>query len=119
MNDRLAYILAVCLVSQIAMTAPQVYSAPSVVTLLQQEEPAYAKWGKLAVEKVKERYPDYKVVDYLHIGREEGEEDNQATEKFKLWLRDDGECEFGVFINITFDLKTEEVIEITYEKTDR
>ncbi|WP_249414131.1 DUF3889 domain-containing protein [Alteribacter keqinensis] len=83
----------------------------------QQEEPAYAKWGKLAVEKVKERYPEAKVVDYLHMGREELGE-GKASEKFKLWLRGE-EREFGVFVTITFEEDSDEVIVIEYEETDR
>ncbi|PYZ97017.1 hypothetical protein CR205_13455 [Alteribacter lacisalsi] len=83
----------------------------------QQEEPAYAKWGKLAVEKVKERYPEDKVVDYLHVGREELGE-GKASEKFKLWLRGE-DREFGVFVTITFEKATDEVIDIQYEETDR
>ncbi|WP_171051857.1 DUF3889 domain-containing protein [Alteribacter natronophilus] len=83
----------------------------------QQEEPDYAKWGKLAVEKVRERYPEAKVVDYLHVGREELGE-GKASETFKLWLRGE-EREFGVIVTITFEKATDDVIEIEYEETDR
>ncbi|WP_026691218.1 DUF3889 domain-containing protein [Alteribacter aurantiacus] len=83
----------------------------------QLEEPEYARWGKLAVEKVKERYPDVKVVDYLHVGRKEIDEDT-ASETFKLWMRGD-DREFGVFVTITFEKETDEVLEISYEETDR
>lgn len=78
--------------------------------------PAYAKWGRIAMQKVKEKYEKANVIDYLHIGREIGEK--VSTEKFKLWLRE-GEREFGVFVNIIFNNDTEEIIDIQFEETDR
>lgn len=78
---------------------------------------AYAKWGRLAMEKVKEKYPEAKIIDYLHLGREEG---NQTSiEKFKLWLKAKDGREFGVFVNITFNKQTEEVVEIQLEESDQ
>lgn len=85
-------------------------------TLAQELEPAYAKWGRLAMKKVMEKYEKANILDYLHIGREIGE--NVSTEKFKLWLRE-GNREFGVYLNITFDNDTEEIVQIQYEETDR
>ncbi|GIN72878.1 hypothetical protein J14TS2_33530 [Bacillus sp. J14TS2] len=81
-----------------------------------ENEPSYAKWGKLAMEKTKEKYPQADIVDYLHVGREIASK--YSTEKFKLWLKSDDK-EFGVFVNIKFDNKTEEIINITYRKTNR
>lgn len=89
--------------------------ATSIPSLLE-EMPAYAKWGKIAMQATKEKYPNTAIVDYLHIGREITNE--KATEKFKLWLRGP-EKEFGVFIDIQFNPETEEIIEITFEETDR
>lgn len=83
---------------------------------VQQTAPAYAKWGKIAMEKVKEKYPAAKIVDYLHIGRVVGH--NTSTEKFKLWLRE-GNREFGVFVDITFNQQTEKIIDIQLKETDR
>lgn len=84
----------------------------------QNPPPKYAKWGQLAVKETKNRYPDICIIDYLHLGREVGSE--QSTEKFKLWLQ---ACpstrEFGVFIDITFNNETEEIIEIRFQETDR
>ncbi|MFX3623504.1 MAG: DUF3889 domain-containing protein [Ectobacillus sp.] len=79
------------------------------------QEPAYAKWGKLAVIKTKEKYPKAHIVDYLHIGRE-NKPNNVAIERFKLWLRE-GDKEYGVFIDITFNTKTETVLRITFKET--
>lgn len=80
----------------------------------QKPEPPYAKWGQLAMKKTKAKYPDANIIDYLHIGRIEN--DSLVTEKFKLWLRQNNK-EFGVYIDITFDPKTDEVKRINYKKT--
>ncbi|KPL60211.1 DUF3889 domain-containing protein [Rossellomorea vietnamensis] len=82
----------------------------------QQEIPSYAKWGSLAVRKTKERYPDAAIVDYLHIGKEYGTK--ISTEKFKLWLRQDGK-EFGVFIDIQFETDSEKLLDIKFRETNR
>jgi Protein of unknown function (DUF3889) len=82
----------------------------------QQEIPSYAKWGSLAVKKTKEKYPDAAIVDYLHIGKENGSK--VSTEKFKLWLKRGGK-EFGVFVDIQFESDTEKLIDIKFTETDR
>lgn len=81
-----------------------------------QQEPAYAKWGELAVKETKQKYPNANIVDYLHIGSET--KDDTTIEKFKLWLKDDRH-EFGVFVDITFTTKTGNVIKIDFQETDR
>lgn len=77
--------------------------------------PAYAKWGLLAVKKTNEKYPHAQIIDYLHQGRED--HPDHTVEKFKLWLKGE-EREFGVFVDITFNVQTEEVLEITFTETD-
>jgi len=78
--------------------------------------PPYAKWGTLAMENTKDRYPNAKIIDYLHIGRITGTD--FSTEKFKLWLKDNHR-EFGVFVDIQFNNQTEKVMKVTYKETDR
>lgn len=78
--------------------------------------PPYAKWGTLAMEKTKERYPNANILDYLHMGRVPGIPN--TTEKFKLWLKENNK-EFGVFVEIQFDTRTEKVIKITFKETAR
>ncbi|MCM3600028.1 YqzG/YhdC family protein [Robertmurraya korlensis] len=82
----------------------------------QQQGPPYAKWGQIAMKKTKEKYPQANIIDYLHIGREKGTK--YSTEKFKLWLKTDSK-EFGVFVDITFDNKTEQIKDIKYRETTR
>ncbi|MEH7401805.1 DUF3889 domain-containing protein [Gottfriedia acidiceleris] len=82
-------------------------------------EPPYAKWGKIAVETTIQRYPQADVIDYLHIGREQ-KTPTVSVEKFKLWLRlKDGSREFGVYVNVEFEPRTERYLGITYTETDR
>jgi hypothetical protein len=65
------------------------------------EEPAYAKWGRLAVFETGKRYPGYQIVDYLYMGRNLAQ-NGEIVEKFKLWLKR-GSAEKGVVITITLD----------------
>jgi Protein of unknown function (DUF3889) len=78
--------------------------------------PSYAKWGRLAMEKTKERYPQAQIIDYLHIGREDS--GGISTEKFKLWLKGK-DREFGVLIDIRFDTETEQLKQITFRDVSR
>ncbi|ANX12802.1 hypothetical protein ABE41_012345 [Fictibacillus arsenicus] len=80
------------------------------------QEPAYAKWGRLAVFETGKRYPDYDIVDYLYMGRNLAQNED-IVEKFKLWLKK-GSTEKGVIITITLTpngvFKT-----IAFQETDR
>lgn len=76
--------------------------------------PPYAKWGQIAIQETKKKYPQASIIDYLHIGKETGTD--SSTEKFKLWLRENNK-EFGVFVDISFDNETEEVINIKLTET--
>jgi hypothetical protein len=78
--------------------------------------PPYAKWGQIALQKTKEKYPEANIIDYLHIGRDIGE--NTSVEKFKLWLKQNNK-EFGVFVDIIFDNKTKQIIKVKFRETTR
>ncbi|MBN3556020.1 DUF3889 domain-containing protein [Fictibacillus nanhaiensis] len=62
------------------------------------QEPAYAKWGRLAVFETGKRYPDYDIIDYLYVGRTTLQ-NGDNVERFKLWIRK-GATEKGVVITI-------------------
>lgn len=81
------------------------------------EDPPYAKWGRIAMQETKSKYPDAFIIDYLHVGRQK--DNGSATETFKLWLREENGHEFGVYIAIQFDVDSEKIIQITFEETDR
>ncbi|MEG0498252.1 MAG: DUF3889 domain-containing protein [Carnobacterium sp.] len=80
----------------------------------QQEIPAYAKWGQLAIKETQLKYPNARIVDYLHEGSETTA--NSTIERFKLWLKD-GSNEFGVFIKIEYTTATEKVVNIEFHST--
>ena len=82
----------------------------------QEEIPAYAKWGRLAVKEVQSKYPDATVIDYLHEGSET--KGDTTIEKFKLWLKD-SDKEFGVFVHITYTTETEEIVNVEFRETTR
>jgi hypothetical protein len=80
------------------------------------QEPAYAKWGRLAVFETGKRYPDYNIVDYLYMGRNLAQ-NGDIVEKFKLWLKKDN-TEKGVIITIR--LTPNSVFKtISFQETDR
>ncbi|MEK5038655.1 DUF3889 domain-containing protein [Sporosarcina sp. FSL K6-3457] len=96
-----------------------VNAAPTLVPTIahaQQEIPAYAKWGRLAMQETQSKYPHASIIDYLHEGSEV--KADSTIEKFKLWLKEDGH-EFGVFARIEYATDTEKVIAITFQETAR
>lgn len=80
-------------------------------------EPEYAKWGKLALAETQKRYPRVSVVDYLHV-RREVLSSSKAQEVFKFWLKDDNR-EFGVYVRILFNTKTEQILKMSFQETSR
>lgn len=65
-----------------------VNAAPTLVPTIahaQQEIPAYAKWGRLAMQETQSKYPHASIIDYLHEGSEV--KADSTIEKFKLWLK--------------------------------
>ncbi|MGE7835399.1 DUF3889 domain-containing protein [Viridibacillus arvi] len=81
-----------------------------------QEIPAHVKWGKLALIEANSKYPNAKIIDYLHQGRETKKD--TTTEKFKLWLKE-GNREFGVFVRIEFTTDSEKVLKIELQETSK
>lgn len=77
------------------------------------EVPPYANWGKMAMQKTKEKYPNADIIDYLHVGRKKGEQ--TSVETFRLWLKED-QKEFGVNVDIEFENETERVIKISFKE---
>nr|WP_276531739.1 YqzG/YhdC family protein [Brevibacillus invocatus] len=76
--------------------------------------PPYAKWGRIAMEETKKRYPMTEIIDYQHLGRRTINS-SKSTETFKLWLRQDSK-EWGVWVVITFDPKTDRVLSIRFKE---
>jgi len=80
--------------------------------------PDYAKFGEIAMRETQNRYPNESIVDFLHVGRSVISP-LQAEEKFKLWLRRRNQAEFGVYVSIIFNSKTEEMQSIKFNVTHR
>lgn len=78
------------------------------------QPPAYAKWGRIAMQRTAERYR-MPIVDYRHIGRRQLSP-GIAEEKFKLWLRDAAR-EFGVIVSIRFETASERIVGVQFEET--
>lgn len=76
----------------------------------------YAKWGRLAVETAKQRFPDAQIVDYRYDGRTFKKD--LAIEQFKLWAKQ-GDDEFGIMIKFELDKKTEKLKNVEVFKTKR
>ncbi|HJV31279.1 MAG TPA: YqzG/YhdC family protein [Bacillales bacterium] len=110
--------LFICLIAVFILSPSSIYPLNFANTSHAQQKPipSYAKWGRLAMEKTHEKYPNAQIIDYLHIGRITGTQ--TSTEKFKLWLKDN-QKEFGVFVDIEFDNKSENIIKINLKQTSK
>jgi hypothetical protein len=78
--------------------------------------PAYAKWSRLAIKEAKARYPSAQIKDFLYLGR--SQQEDKTTERFKLWVQNQNK-EFGLFVTIVFDTKTEKVDSISFKETPK
>lgn len=76
--------------------------------------PSYVKWGRIAMTKAQEKYPNSEVTDYLHVGKEDKK--GTSVEKFKLIVKQD-QKEIGVFVNLTFDTRTERLLSVEMKET--
>lgn len=116
MRACLGFLFIVCL-AEFNATTVFAASATGSQNHYVKPEPKYAKWGKLAVLETQKRYPKASVVDYLHVARRTMSA-STTQEVFKLWLRDD-KGEFGVYVRILFNTKTEQTLNITFQETHR
>ena len=71
--------------------------------------PSYVKWGRIAMIKTQEKYPNSEITDYLHVGKEN--KNGKSIEKFKLIVKDQNK-EIGVFVDLTFDTRTERLLAV-------
>lgn len=108
--------LLVCLFLTFVFCNTNLYQLTQIHSVYAQQKPIppYAKWSIMALKKTEEKYPNAKIIDYLHIGRIRGS--RTSTERFKFWLKDN-QKEFGVYVNIEFNTETENVINITFKET--
>ena len=74
-------------------------------------EPAYAKWGVIAVKKAETKY-GAPVKDYAHIGRTVISE-SIAEEKFRLLMKKVNQ-EFTVEVTVRFNPQTDELSNVDF-----
>jgi hypothetical protein len=115
MHQRIVSLLLAFLLFGVPALVIQPTSVSAARTPFEKAEPAYAKWGKLAMQEAGRRYPQAQIIDYLHVGRE-ALTMTTARETFKLWLRQ-GDREWGVFVRITFETRTHKILEISCTET--
>lgn len=99
---------AIFLLLSIANPDAQAFADPAAV--IQAAAPAYAKWGKLAMEETAKAYHGASIVDYKYEGRFSGA-DGVAEERFLLWLRQEGR-EFGVRVTCKVQQETDHLLDI-------
>lgn len=78
-------------------------------------QPPYAKWGTIAMQQVKSKYPNAKIIDYHYVGRFD-KEYPVSSQVFKLWLKE-GDKEFGVLVVLTFNRENDTLTEVEMKKT--
>ncbi|WP_051250866.1 DUF3889 domain-containing protein [Paenibacillus harenae] len=83
---------------------------------VQYAQPAYAKWGRLAMEEASKAYPDASIADYKYEGRTmlEG---GQAEERFVLWLRRVS-GEFGIRVSIKVESDTDRLVQVRIKELE-
>lgn len=54
----------------VLITANSTLTHIPTIAHTQQEIPAYAKWGKLAIKETQSKYPNADIIDYLREGKE-------------------------------------------------
>ncbi|MFF2888173.1 DUF3889 domain-containing protein [Paenibacillus sp. NPDC057967] len=99
---------AIFLLLSIANPDAQAFADPAAA--VQAAAPAYAKWGKLAMEETTKAYRGASIVDYKYEGRFSGAE-GTAEERFLLWLRQEGR-EFGVRVTLTIQTESENLLTV-------
>ncbi|KOP80482.1 hypothetical protein AMS59_03615 [Lysinibacillus sp. FJAT-14745] len=80
----------------------------------QQGIPTHAQWGKVAIKETQAKYPQAKILDYLHEGSEVIED--STIEKFKLWLKQNDK-EFGVKVQIKYVTNTNKMVKIEFQES--
>lgn len=100
MKKRIAFPL-ICIAFIVGLFAS--YSLQETIGHAQQ--PDYAKWSKIAVNVMKENYPNYEVSDYKYEGRKEVNEE-KAEDSFTFQIKKDNK-ESTIKVVVSFNPKTD------------
>lgn len=107
-------VITLCAIGLLWGTAPPIVHARTVPdNVYEKPEPAYAKWGKIAVAETKRQFPQFKVVDYKYLGHSES--GSEGRERFRLWLRGDRR-EFGVNVTVRYDKASQKLLSVKVER---
>ncbi|WP_078413747.1 YqzG/YhdC family protein [Priestia abyssalis] len=104
-------VICLCFTAMVPFSHPH-SATPAEASPPAKPIPAYAKWSRLAIKEAKKRYPTAQIKDFLYLGRAQQGPD-KTVERFKLWVQNQNK-EFGLFITIVFDTKTEKVQSISF-----
>lgn len=109
--ERLIHLRKFCVILGIFLVLFAVRN--STIAYAQQEIPAHAQWGKVVIKEAQAKYPQAKILDYLHEGSEVN--GDSTIEKFKLWLKQ-SDKEFGVHVRIKYVTNTNKVVKIEFQE---
>ncbi|MFC0524385.1 DUF3889 domain-containing protein [Pontibacillus salicampi] len=79
----------------------------------EQTNPSYVKWARIAVDETKEKYPNARMKDFLHLGKET--QGDNTIEKFKLSMQE-GDKSFILYVNVAYNTKGNTLNEVTFEE---
>jgi len=86
----------------------------TAVSVAQAEKPDYEKWGKIAIQLVKENYPEAEVSEYQYQGREEISE-TEAKDTFQFTAKQDDKS-LEIYVALTFNPQTEQLKSVNIEE---
>lgn len=86
----------------------------TVVSVAQAEKPEYEKWGKIAIQLVKENYPEAEVSEYQYQGREEISK-TEAKDTFHFTAKQDNKS-LDIYVALTFNPQTEQLKSVNIEE---
>ena len=110
--ERLMYLRKLCVILGVFLVLFAVRDL--TIAYAQQGISAHAQWGKVAIKETQAKYPQAKIIDYLHEGSEVNKD--STIEKYKLWLKQ-SDKEFGVHVRIKYVTNTNKVEKIEIQET--
>lgn len=102
----LVSIVALCSILITGLFTINVYGEP---------QDGYEKWSRLALMEVKKQFPSRKLTDFEYVKREKIN-DEKKKDIFKVQVESESERPFIVYIEVTFNEKTEKIHSIEMKK---
>lgn len=89
----------------------------TVVSVAQAENSDYEKWGKIAIQLVKENYPEAEVSEYQYQGREEISA-TEAKDTFHFTAKQDNKS-LEIYVALTFNPQTKQLKSVNIEEKNQ